>query len=382
MEHTEVVCVGTGGVGSAALWHLARRGIKVIGLDRFPPAHDRGSSHGQTRIIRLAYFEHPDYVPLLLRSYELWQELEAASELDLYSETGLLEVGPPDGEIVAGVRAAAAQHDLVVEDLSATAVTARFPGFVAPEGFEAVFEQRAGFLRVERCIAAQLQLAQAAGADLRTGVTVNGWSANGTGFVVDTDRGAIAAEGLVITAGAWAGQLLADRRLPLTVLRKSLFWFGADSSYDMDTGCPAFFFDTPNGRFYGFPAHDGFGLKVANHSGGDTIDDPLDVDRSLRPADQQEVADFLTTHLPGVDAARPTGHAVCMYTNTPDGHFLVDRHAAHAHLSYVAGLSGHGFKMASALGEILADYATGGGQDPRVGFLSADRFNRGGSVSP
>jgi sarcosine oxidase len=374
MEHTEVVVVGTGGVGSAALWHLARRGVRVVGLDRFPPAHDRGSSHGETRIIRLAYFEHPDYVPLLRRAYDLWAELEQASGEDLYRQTGLLEVGPPDGELVTGVRAAAAEHDLVIEDVAPAELATRFPGFVLPDGMEAVFEQRAGYLHVERCVAAHLRLAEREGADVRTGIAVEGWRPDGRGVVVETDRGSIAAERLVVTAGPWASDILADVGLPLRVVRKPMFWFAAGPVHHVDAGCPEFFYDTPRGAFYGFPAHGPRGVKVAEHSGGDLVDDPLRVDRSLRDGDLEAVAGFVTAHMPGVDVGRCTHHAVCMYTSTPDGHFVVDRHPEHAQVSYVAGLSGHGFKMAGVLGEVMADLVTDGATALPVGFLSTSRF--------
>jgi sarcosine oxidase len=375
MEHTEVVVVGTGGVGSAALWHLARRGVRVVGLDRFPPAHDRGSSHGETRIIRLAYFEHPGYVPLLRRAYALWAELEESSGEHLYRQTGILEIGPPDGELVAGVRAAAAEHELAIEDVPAADFTARFPGFVLPDGMEALFEQQAGYLRVEQCVAAHLRVAEAEGADVRTGVTVERWRPDGGGVVVDTDQGRIAADRLVVTAGPWAADILGDLGLPLRVIRKPMFWFAADPAHDVDAGCPEFFYETPRGAFYGFPAVGPLGLKVAEHSGGEAVEDPLAVDRSLRRADLDAAARFLVEHLPGVDVERCTHHAVCMYTSTPDGHFVIDRHPEHGQVSFVAGLSGHGFKMANVLGEIMADHVTRDGTDLPVDFLSMSRFS-------
>jgi len=373
-RHAEVICIGTGGVGSAVLWNLARRGVDVIGLDRFPPAHDRGSSHGRTRVIRLAYFEHPDYVPLLRRSYELWTELEEASGRDLYRETGLLEVGPPDGEIIPGVQAAAAEHGLAIENVDSDALGSEFPGFVVPPGHEAVFEQQAGYLRVEECIATQLQLAQESGACVLTGLSVLGWEATAGGVTVDTDQGSFGADSLVIAAGAWAGDLLADLQLPLRVLRKPLFWFEADDRYAADNACPLFFFETPSGLFYGFPAVDDSGLKVAEHSGGDSVSDPLTVDRSLHESDRRAVSDFLEAHLPGVVTAQPTDHSVCMYTSTPDAHFIVDRHPDYPQVSVAAGLSGHGFKMASALGETLADLATGEVTRADLQFLAFERL--------
>ena len=172
MDHCDVLIIGTGAVGSAAMYYLAERGVNVVGLDRFPVAHDKGSSHGQTRIIRLAYFEHPNYVPLLRRSYELWKDLEEKSRNQLYSETGIIQIGPADGEIVTGVKASAQEHNLEIENLTASDVTSRYPGFMVPEGMEAVFEKRAGFLKVEQSIKAYINLALNCGAELHTGVSV------------------------------------------------------------------------------------------------------------------------------------------------------------------------------------------------------------------
>jgi sarcosine oxidase len=238
-----------------------------------------------------------------------------------------------------------------------------------------VFEPTAGFLRVEQCVSSHLDLAVDLGADLRTGVEVHGWRIDGSGVIVETDQGDIAADRLVIAAGAWAGQILADLGLPLTVLRKPLFWFDAEPLYGVDRGCPVFFYDTPAGTFYGFPSHGDEGLKVARHSGGAAVADPLQPDRSLHFEDQQHVAEFLDAHLPGVSTDHPTAHVVCMYTSTPDGHFVVDRHRHHPQVSFVAGLSGQGFKMASAPGEILAGFALGEDPSPDIDFLRSQRFS-------
>jgi len=375
MEHSEVIVLGAGGVGSAAMWQLARRGVATIGLDRFEPPHEHGSSHGETRVIRLAYFEHPHYVPLLLRAYELWAQAEEESGDDLYRETGIIEVGPRDGEIIGGVRRAATRHGLALDELTEREVGERFPGFVVPDGYDAVFEHRSGFLWVERCVRAHLELAAAAGADVRTGTTVHGWRADGDGVVVDTDRGRIGADRLLVTAGSWSAGLLTDLGLPLEVLRKPMFWFEADPVYNADSGSPQFFYDTPAGQFYGFPAHDERGLKVAQHTGGEPVADPLAVDRSLLDADLGAVTRFLGDHLPGVHVDRRTGHAVCLYTSTPDGHFVVDRHPTHPQVCFAAGLSGHGFKMTNTLGQILADLALTGSTDLPIDFLSASRFS-------
>ncbi|MFO0869400.1 MAG: N-methyl-L-tryptophan oxidase [Pirellulales bacterium] len=375
----DVIVVGTGGVGSAVLYHAARRGARVLGLDRFPAAHDRGSSHGDTRIIRLAYFEHPDYVPLLRRAYELWSELERAVQQPLYDEVGLLEIGPVDGEVVPGVLRSAALHGLEIESLDAASVARRFPGFRVPDGYQAVFERRAGYLRVERCVLAHLQAAVALGAEQRVGGAVRGWRAARDHLWVDTDAGPLATRRLVVTPGAWAGTLLADIPIPWRVLLKHLHWF-APRTHDYragNRGC-TFFYEFPWGMFYGFPQVDELGVKMAEHSGGVTVTDPLCVDRSPDPLDRQRVETFLGMCLPGMTRVERR-HATCFYTMTPDGHFVVDRHPQDERLVFAAGLSGHGFKFTSVLGEVLAHWALEGAPSQPVEFLGLQRF---GSAPP
>lgn len=346
----DALVIGCGGVGSAALYHLARRGSRVLGLDRFPPGHDRGSSHGETRIIRQAYFEHPDYVPLLRRAYELWTQLEQEQGEPLYHEVGLLQVGPRDGLVLPGVLASAQQYGLPVEILSAAEINQRFSGFQAEEPWQGVFERRAGYLRVEACVLAHLAQAERYGAEVKTGVTVRSWQAEGEAVRVETDAGAFMARRLVIAAGAWAAQLLSDLNISLVVRRAAQYWFAAEQTeYSADTGCPTFLFETPTGIFYGFPRIDALGVKAAQHAGGPVVPDPLALPRDVDPHDQQLVESFLAAHLPGV-SSQPTHHAACMYTLTPDEHFVVDRHPAFPQVAFAAGLSGHGFKFACVLG--------------------------------
>ncbi len=368
----DAIVIGIGGVGSAALYHLATRGARVLGLDRFGPGHDRGSSHGQTRIIRLAYFEHPDYVPLLRRAYQLWSELGECRGRPLYHEVGLLQVGPPDGPVVSGVRRSAQEHGLEIEELSPSEIRRRFPGFHAPDEWHGVFERRAGYLEVEACVVAHLEEAIRLGAELRTGVTVQRWRADGDGLTVTTDAGQFHAERLVLAPGSWAPQLLGDLQLRLEVRRKSQFWYPSSAEFHADRGCPAFLFDTPEGVFYGLPQIDERGLKVAEHTGGSLVADPLTVDRALEAAEQSRVERFLADHLPSV--GRPLlHHSVCMYTLTPDEHFIVDRHPADPRVVLAAGLSGHGFKFTGVLGEALADLALEGSTRLPIGFLSLSR---------
>lgn len=374
MNIYDAIVLGTGGVGSAALLHLAQRGARVLGLDRFPGGHDRGSSHGQTRIIRQAYFEHPDYVPLLRRAYELWAELESRCGEQLYRETGLVQIGPPDGVVLPGVLQSARQHNLEVVRLAPDDARRRFPGLQVPAGCEAVFERRAGYLLVERCVLAHLNEAARAGAELRTGEAVLDWRADDDAVTVRTDRSTYHAARLILAAGAWSRELLTELDIPLRVVRKHLHWYdNTDPRYRADAGCPTFLYELPDGCFYGFPQIDARGVKVAEHSGGETVVDPLNVDRTVAVDDQQRVARFVASHLPGV-SARPTDHAVCMYTMSPDEHFLVDRHPAHPHVVLAAGLSGHGFKFTGVLGQVLAELALDGRTAQPIEFLSLGRL--------
>jgi monomeric sarcosine oxidase len=374
MSTYDVIVLGTGGIGSAALYQLARRGVRAIGVDRFHPPHDRGSSHGQTRVIRQAYFEHPSYVPLLLDSYRRWHELEQTTGRHLYDEIGLVEIGPPDGIVVPGVLRAASEHGLEVEQLTAAEVTESWSGLQVPSLLAAVFERRAGYLLVEDCVRAHLAAAQAAGAELLTDTPVRNWSATDCDVRVQTDRGELQAGRLIVTAGAWATTLLHGLSVQLEVRRKSLFWFHAESpEYEVASGLPVFLFELPAGVFYGFPKLDEQGVKVAEHSGGCVVNDPLDLDRSVDMIEQQRVTDFLTAHLPNV-SHRVVEHAVCLYTMSPDEHFIVDRHPVHANVTFAAGLSGHGFKFAPVLGAALADLSLAGTTNLPVEFLSLSRF--------
>lgn len=376
MGSYDVIVLGTGGVGSAAAFHLARRGARVLGLDRFGGAHDRGSSHGATRLIRTAYFECADYVPLVRRAYELWDELERAGDEPLYRETGVVQVGPPDGDVIRGVLGAARMHGLEVDELGAVEFARRFPGLVLPDASTAVFERRAGLLFVERCVSAHLRRAAAHGAELRSDAAVTGWKADADGVTVRTESSTYTADKLVITAGAWAGGVLAElwagTGIALRVRRKHVYWYACDDvRYDVDTGLPAFFYETDRGAYYGFPRLDASGVKVGRHSGGVEVADPLVDARGLEHDDVEHVEDFLGRFVPGVSRTR-TGHSVCYYTMSPDEHFVVDRHPHHDNVCFAAGLSGHGFKFSSVLGEVLTEWTLDGRTEKPVAFLGIE----------
>ncbi len=367
----DVIVLGAGGVGSQALLALADRGARVLGIDRFAPPHDRGSTHGETRIIRLAYMEHPDYVPLLRRAYDGWAALEARTGRALYEQRGLLQVGPPEGHVVTGVLEAARIHDLQIDALDAAAARARWPGFAIPDHMQAVFERRAGFLWVERCVEAALDVARARGAELLTGAEVHRWRDAGEGLLaLDTGAGTFTTRRLIVCPGAWAPALLGELGVPFTVKRKTLLWFDAPP----DPRGPTWLFDTPQGVFYGFPSLPGSGLKAALHSGGEEVEDPLTVDRTIHDRDRAPVERLMAEHLTAPTAARFSRGAVCMYTMTPDENFIVDRHPADDRVVVVAGLSGHGFKLTPALGAIAAELALDGATPSPIGFLGLSRF--------
>ncbi len=368
----DVIVIGTGGVGSAAAYHLARRGAKVLGLDRFAGGHDRGASHGQTRIIRQAYFEHPEYVPLLKRAYELWGELEREGSEQLFFRVGLLQIGPDSGPVVHGVLESARLHQLTVERLDAAEIGRRWPAFRVPVGSVGAYEPGAGYLRVEACVLAHLSLAQRHGAQLKADVSVLGWKSEAGGICVATDQGEFRAEKLVITAGPWAPQLLADLGIAMHVRRKHLYWLGSSDEALDASGCPTFLYEMPQGVFYGFPAIDALGVKVAEHSGGQIIDDPLNDPRALDERDLGRVQEFLAQCLPSVTGPL-NRHAVCFYTMSPDEHFIVDRYP-HDPIVFAAGLSGHGFKFTSVLGEALAELVLDGETSLPVEFLNCGRF--------
>jgi sarcosine oxidase len=366
MTH-DCIVLGAGGVGSGVFHHLAKRGASVLAIDRFGIAHDRGSSHGRTRIIRRAYFEHPDYVPLCERAFAGWASLEAETGRTLYEETGLLLAGPAEGEAIAGCRLAAERYGIGIENLAVDEARRRFPQFGLAEEHDVLLEPRAGFLHVEECVRSHVETGVAAGGTFLTG-RVREWTADAGGVTIRTDEATFRADQLVLCPGAY-------HVLPpgFRVLRKVQLWFPAGDGFDAARGMPAFYFEQGDRAFYGLPRIDGRTLKVAEHTGGEVVGDPGALDRTLRPEDVAALVPFLASRLPGVDPT-PSAHSVCMYTMSPDGHFVVGRSPEHERVCVALGLSGHGFKFTGVLGQALADLVTTGRTDVPIGFLSADRF--------
>ena len=369
----DCIVVGLGGFGSAALLHLAQRGARVLGLEQFGAAHDRGSSHGETRVIRRAYFEHPDYVPLLNRAYELWSDLEQQTRRSLYVRAGLVLAAQREFESVSGTLAVAQTHELDIAAVPLETARSRFPMFHFADDEIVVYEQDAGYLLVEDCIRAHLNRAQSLGAVTRFDEPVRSIGSTGSSVRVRTDRGEYVTANLVVAGGAWSGRLLADLDLPLQILRKVLYWHTVTpDALDKHTRAPCFLFQDDLGVLYGFPCVDGRTIKIAEHSGGLPIDDPERRDQALQVAELEPVEAFATRRLPYVSSTAER-HAACMYTMTPDQHFIVDQHPLYQNVVIGAGFSGHGFKFTPTIGQALAELALDGRTGLPIEFLSLDR---------
>lgn len=373
-QNFDIIVLGCGAMGSAALAELARRGVRVLGIEQYPLVHDQGSSHGETRIIRLAYYEHPDYVPLLRRAFERWYELEQECGEQLLTETGMLSMGEPASELIAGIKQAAAEHSLALEHYSAAEVTRRWPQWKLPESYVGVFENVAGYLRVERCIREQLNVAAKHGAQIVAETPVISWDATGSSVTVKTARETYHAAKLVIAGGAWNPALLAGLNLPLTVARMVPCWFEVPDPHQFTRQhFPCFIHASPAGEFYGFPQIDGQGLKLAPHHCTREVASPDEVDRATNERDETELRRFASEWLTA-PLGRCLKRSVCMYTLTPDRHFVIDTHPEHDNVVMAGGFSGHGFKFASVVGEILADLAINGTTKQPIKMFRAGRF--------
>jgi sarcosine oxidase len=354
----DVIVLGTGGMGSAAALELARRGRRVLGLDRYGPAHARGSSHGGSRIYRQSYLEDPAYVPLLLHGWDLWQRLAADAGTDVFVRTGGLYAGPAAGPTFGGSRRSAEQWDLPHQVLDRADLARRFRTFRLADGELALYEQRAGFARPEATVAAQLRLAAAAGVELRFDEPVESWEA-GPPARVRTAAGTYEADRLVLTSGAWAPELL-RLDLPLVVERHVMHWVapaGPIGDYERN---PVFIFGDGPDQVYGFPAIDGpgGGVKISFFRAGEVTTADT-VDRAVRPAEVAELRARAAQVLPGLTGPGVAA-VVCLYTTTPDHHFVIGRHPEHENVVVACGFSGHGFKFVPVVGEILADLALDG----------------------
>lgn len=374
-ERATVIVIGLGIMGSATAWALARRGVRVVGLEQYAPFHALGSSHGKTRIIREAYFESPEYVPLVQRAYELWDELGERTGRRLLRVTGGVSIGRLDSPFIVGARESAQRHGLAHELLDAQEARKRFPVLALPDDFVALVEGRAGILFAEECWRAFCEDAVRHGAELRFGVRVHGFVPDGEGMTVETESGRLRADRVVVTAGPWSATLLADLGLPLEVRRVLVVHVQPDDPTRFRPEVlPIFIMDVPEGEYYGFPFLPDQGVKFGRHDDGEVCT-PESVRRTVTDDEVRWMTGVLERYLPG--AAREVLMTVtCLYTMTPDSHFVIDRHPEWPQVVFAAGFSGHGFKFASVMGEALADLALEGASRLPIGFLSFRRLAR------
>ncbi len=358
----DVIVVGLGGMGSATLYHLARRGVRVLGLEQFEPLHARGSSHGDSRIIRETYFEHPLYVPLVRRAHELWRDLEAESGESLMTIRGGLMIGPPEGSVVTGTLRSAHEHNLPHEVLSAEEVKRRYPAFQIPEEAAAVLDPRAGYLDPEACTRAHQELAVLAGAQTRSSEPVISWQASDAGVSVVTRTGRYQADKLLLSAGPWTASLAIGVNVPLVVERQTVFWFDPPmprEEYE-SRRFPIYAYEFKPGVIcYGFPELSK-GVKASVMHDGEIVATPEAVQREVGEADLRPLRAALSQVLPALARSNVRDATTCLFTNTPDHDFVIDFHPAHANVLISSPCSGHGFKFASAIGEVQADLLTNG----------------------
>ena len=364
-------------MGSAALYELAARGARVVGVDAHDPPHSLGSTHGRSRIIREAYFEHPSYVPLVRRAYAGWARLEELSGTVLFRRTGGLNIGPPGCELVAGALDSASRHEIEIEVLTAAEIERRFPVLAIPEGMIGVLEHSAGMLFPEACVAAYLSLARHRGAEIRPNTAVLSLERRGDAITATTHEGTITARTVVMCAGAWTGPLLQTLgvTVPLDVTRQTMHWLEPRGDADVRSPdrFPVALIEHDVGRFVYTMPDLGDGVKVAIHHEGPVVA-PDAVDRAIHASDTQPVAALAERFIPGA-AGRIRESLVCLYTNTPDGDFILDVSDQLPNVVIVSACSGHGFKFASAIGEIAAQLALGEHGDVDLSPFRANRFD-------
>ncbi|MDY1038412.1 N-methyl-L-tryptophan oxidase [Lelliottia sp. CFBP8978] len=368
----DLIILGSGSVGSAAGYYATQAGLKVLMIDAHHPPHAEGSHHGDTRLIRHAYGEGERYVPLVLRAQELWDELAALSEERIFERTGVVNLGPADSEFLANVEHSAQQFALNVERLDASAVMQRWPEIVVPDNYIGLFEANSGVLHCETAIKTWISLAEHAGCAQLFNCPVTAIHHEEDGVTVDTAEGQFTASRLLVSAGTWVTKLMPD--LPVQPVRKVFSWFQADGRFSTQNKFPAFTGELPNGdQFYSFPSEKD-ALKIGKHNGGQIISSPDDRKPfGANPGDGAEAFHFLRQILPGIGGL--LHGAACTYDNTPDEDFIIDTLPGHANTLLITGLSGHGFKFASVLGEIAAQFAQGKTPPFDLTPFSLSRFN-------
>jgi len=357
MPGPQIAVIGLGATGSAALCQLARRNVRVIGIEQFEVGHNRGSSHGATRMIRLAHFERPSYVPLMRRAYALWHELEDIVQQKLVHTTGIAEIGPPTGDVVRGTRTGA-NSDLPCEVLDAASLMRRYPAFKIPQSFVAIFQPDGGFIEASKALTANIAVAKECGAAVCAGEKVIAVEPAGAGVRVVTDRRAIAADFAIAAAGPWLRGLVPKLHLPLTVTRQVIGWFEPRQPEQFAAErFPAFMFESEYGQHYGFPAYGDKGIKFAKHHHLGEAVHADSYERTVSAQDEAAIRAPLAQYLPAANGPMRATET-CLYTMTPDSTFIIDRVPGFPQIVVASPCCGHGFKFSPVVGEILADLVT------------------------
>ena len=376
-NHYDVIVIGVGSMGSATCWQLARQGAKVLGIEQFDIPHERGSYGGQCRIIRKAYFEHPDYVPLLLRAYQNWHQLEQATSAQIYHQTGIVYHGTSDDVVITGSKMAANLYDIPFQKRDKI----DFPQFNTPGDFDTYFEPESGFLESEKAVTLYTQASIQLGAEIHTREKLLTWTAEKDRVVVQTDKGTYVAAKLIISAGAWAEKAMPTLKATLKVKQQTTAWVNPKVWKDFEMGnFPCWFVsDSELGMFYGFPILDvakfggNIGFKMGLHVPGSDLD-PDNLTRNSTETDEKIITDFLKKYMPETKDALLSVKS-CLYTYSEDEHFVIDfLPETHQNVIFACGFSGHGFKFTSVVGEILSDMALKGKTDLPADFLGLKRF--------
>ena len=376
MPGYDAIVIGVGGMGSSTLYHLAKRGLKVLGLEQFEIPHELGSSHGYSRMIRYTLQEHPSYVPLVKRAYELWHELEQNINETLVVTTGSVRAGPPDSDFYRGAIESCDLHQIPYEILNNTEVNRRFPGYQFPDDISSVYQPDGGFVLPEMCIVGHAQAAEEAGATIHTGETVLGWEIQNDSVSIRTNHEVYSAARLVVTAGAWAAKLVPNVATYAIPERQVLGWFQPERpELFTPERFPVFGIWTEEGRYYGFPNYSVPGFKIGKSHHLFQKVDPDTMDREVRPEDEEVLRRFTSRYFP-LAAGELLDRKTCIYTNTPDEQFMIGVLPDQPQVSVAAGFSGHGFKFASVIGEIMADLAQNGVTNYDIELFRLDRFNR------
>lgn len=374
-NHYDVIVVGAGAMGMAAGYYLSRNGVRTLMIDAFDPPHSNGSHSGDTRIIRHACGEGPEYAPLGLRAQELWDELQKKTSESLFRKTGILTFGKRGSEFVDQAITSGRRYDMNIEELSADEIMERWPGTTLPVDNIGCYEPDAGVLFGENCIRTFRRLALENGAELMTDSPVMKIDVEADSAEVATKNGIFTSEKLIITAGAWNSRILSDLKLKIAIQpsRRVIGWFDSDDRLYASDVFPGFICDLPDGIFYGFPSIDGAGLKIGRFDNGvDAEPEYMNREFGAYEEDEADLRYFLGKYMPKANGNLNVGRT-CMFTNTPDENFVIDLHPEYSHVAIAAGFSGHGYKFSSAVGEILSELVTKGESSQDISSFSARR---------